>query len=84
MSCRTIDWTLYDAHLAELWATDTTIAEIAAELGISKSAVRHRITRLGLHQPWERRPATVEHEPGARVIPSLAELVPLKSLGQCR
>jgi hypothetical protein len=82
MSWHIIDWTLYDVRLAELTATDTTLGAIAAELGVSESSVRNRIGRLGLRQPWER-PATVDHVPGARVIPSLAELVPLKSLGQC-
>ena len=82
MSYRAIEWPLYDGRLAELTATDATFREIAAELGISKSTVRGRIARIGLPQPFRRRPATVEHERGARTIPSLAELVPLKSLGQ--
>ena len=79
MSYRAIDWPLYDDRLAELTATDATIGEIVTELGVSESSVRGRIARLGLHSP-RRQPAT---EPGARAIPSLAELVPLKSLGQC-
>ena len=84
MSWRSIDWILYDPRLAELTATGATLGEIAAELGVSESSASTRIVRLGLRQPQRRRPATVDHEPAARVIPSLAELVPLKSLGQCR
>jgi hypothetical protein len=84
MSWRIIDWTLYDARLAELAATNAGLRAIAAEFGVSESSVSSRLARLGLRQPQQRqprgRPATV---PDARVIPSLAELVPLKSLGQC-
>jgi hypothetical protein len=83
MSWRSIDWILYDPRLAELTATGATLGEIAAELGVSETSARTRIARLGLLQPFGRRPATLEHERGARTIPSLAELVPLKSLGQC-
>jgi hypothetical protein len=87
-----IDWGALDPILREMAASGMHLAAIARRLQIDDRAVSAHAKRIGVvirkgegrrfgaEKPRE---ATVDHERGARRIPSLAELCPLKSLGKC-
>lgn len=80
-----VDWTPEDdARLFALRAEGKRVGEIATVMGRTFGSITARISRLEVIIPRAATPA--EAAPGAgnlrRHVPSLAELVPLASLGQ--
>ena len=80
-----------DARLTELWASGMIAAKIGVELKVSKYSVLARAHRLELPSRPSSISIAAERRLGQRLptrgehyhCPTLAELVPLASLGQC-
>jgi hypothetical protein len=87
-----IDWSALDPTLRALAAEGQNLAAIARRMSIDSGAVSAHARQIGVvirkgegnrFTALAPRSMAGGHEPSARQIPALSELVPLRSLGQC-